>query len=607
MSEKGEDRKDKAWKYTKKTEGEKYFRCVFCNQTCSGTISRLKHHLAGTPGGMKACNKVPAEVKKEYQILLKGFKDDKNKRSILLREIGAGIGGDNDEEFVSNQSGGAQPKTVGPLDKFVFSEPRQTTMNEAYKKELRKDICRRIGRFIFSKALPFNTVNDPFWLPMVEGIASFGVGFKPPSMHELRTWILKEEVEDIDTYLLVHKKAWKQYGCSIMSDGWTDGKNRVLINFLINSPAGTWFLKSIDASGSIKNGSLMLKYLDDVVNEVEEENVVQIITDNASNYKNAGTRLMEKRERLWWTPCAAHCIDLMLEDISKLTVYDQTIKSAKQVVKFIYGHTWVLSLMREFTSNKEIIRPAITRFATSFLTLQSIYKQKQPLQMMFNSKQWCEGPFVKSHEAINVRAIVLFKRGFWSDISFCIKGVLPLVCVLREVDSELRPAMGYIYELMDAAKEKIAFNLQRNLRHYQPIWNKIDARWTPQLHQPLHAAGYYLNPQFRYEENFSNVCEVKKGLYDCMDRMMPFDDRLKADIQLDMYDKCMGDFGSRLAIHSRKIRSPGTCSFCLLIYFFLLPCFGCCHVLFGSLFWLLLYFACCPVLLGFLFCLLPYF
>lgn len=79
-------------------------------------------------------------------------------------------------------------------------------MNEAYKKELRKDICWRTGRFIFSKALPFNTVNDPFWLLMVDGIASFDVGFKPPSMHELRTWILKEEVEDIDTYLLVHKK-----------------------------------------------------------------------------------------------------------------------------------------------------------------------------------------------------------------------------------------------------------------------------------------------------------------------------------------------------------------------------------------------------------------
>ncbi|XP_062027647.1 uncharacterized protein LOC133743660 isoform X3 [Rosa rugosa] len=178
--------------------------------------------------------------------------------------------------------------------------------------------------------------------------------------------------------------------------------------------------------------------------------------------------------------------------------------------------------------------------------------------MMFNSKKWIEGPFVKSHEAIQVRAIVLFQSNFWSDVAFCVKGVLPLVCVLREVDSELRPAMGYIYELMDAAKEKIAFSLKRNPRHYQPIWNKIDARWTPQLHQPLHAAGYYLNPQFHYEENFSNVLEVKKGLHECMDRMMSFDERLKADIQLEMFDKGMGEFGTRLAVHSRKIRSPAS-------------------------------------------------
>lgn len=569
MSGKGEDGRDKAWKYTKKTDGEKYFRCVFCNQVCSGTISRLKHHLAGISGGMKACNKVPKDVKKEFQVALKDAKDDKNKRTIILREIGAGIGGESNvvEHQLSSECGStaAQPKVIGPIDKYVASEPKQTVLNEAYRKELRKDVCRMVGRFMFSRVLPFNTVNDPFWLAMVEGIAKYGVGFKPPSMHELRTWILREEVEDIDRYLLEHKQAWEKYGCSIMSDGWTDGKGRVLLNFLVNSPAGTFFLKSIDASGSVKNGSLMLKYLDDVVREVGEENVIQVVTDNASNYKNAGLRLMQRRERLWWTPCAAHCIDLMLEDISKMAIFEKSIKSAKQVVKFLYGHTWVLYLMREFTSNKEIIRPAVTRFATAFLTLQSIYKQKQPLQMMFNSKQWAEGPFVKSHEAIQVRAIVLFEKNFWSDVAFCVKGVLPLVCVLREVDSEVRPAMGYIYELMDAAKEKIAYSLKKNLRHYQPIWNKIDARWTPQLHQPLHAAGYYLNPQLHYEENFSTVMEVKRGLYECMDRMMSFDDRLKADLQLEMFDKCLGEFGTPIAIHSRKIRNPGNASYVIFI------------------------------------------
>ena len=72
------------------------------------------------------------------------------------------------------------------------------------------------------------------------------------------------------------------------------------------------------------------------------------------------------------------------------------------------------------------------------------------------------------------------------------------MAVLREVDSEERLAMGYIYELMDAAKEKIAFNCANNERNYGPIWKKIDDRWTVQLHRPLHAAGYYLNPQFFY-------------------------------------------------------------------------------------------------------------
>jgi len=32
---------------------------------------------------------------------------------------------------------------------------------------------------------------------------------------------------------------------------------------------------------------------------------------------------------------------------------------------------------------------------------------------------------------------------------------------------------------------------------YMPIWNIIDARWELQLHRPLHAAAYYLNPHCR--------------------------------------------------------------------------------------------------------------
>ena len=78
----------------------------------------------------------------------------------------------------------------------------------------------------------------------------------------------------------------------------------------------------------------------------------------------AGMRLMEKWARLWWTLCGAHCIDLMFEDIGKLNVHANTLAKARQVVKFMYGHSWILSTMRTFTKNHELIRPKITRFGT---------------------------------------------------------------------------------------------------------------------------------------------------------------------------------------------------------------------------------------------------
>ncbi|GJW45218.1 hypothetical protein Tco_0074017 [Tanacetum coccineum] len=52
--------------------------------------------------------------------------------------------------------------------------------------------------------------------------------------------------------------------------------------------------------------------------EIGEQNVVQVVTGNASSYKAQGKLLMAKRKHLYWTPHAAHCIDLMLEDIGRI-------------------------------------------------------------------------------------------------------------------------------------------------------------------------------------------------------------------------------------------------------------------------------------------------
>ena len=82
----------------------------------------------------------------------------------------------------------------------------------------------------------------------------------------------------------------------------------------MNNPRRTFFLKSVDASNMLESPNKLFKMMDEIVEEVGEENVVQIVTDNTTYYKVVGEMLMSKRTRLYWTPCATHTIEMILED-----------------------------------------------------------------------------------------------------------------------------------------------------------------------------------------------------------------------------------------------------------------------------------------------------
>ena len=56
--------------------------------------------------------------------------------------------------------------------------------------------------------------------------------------------------------------------------------------------------------------------LKDVIKEVDEANVVQIVTDNGSAFVKE-RKLLVKKYNLYWTSCTAHCIVLMFEDIGQ--------------------------------------------------------------------------------------------------------------------------------------------------------------------------------------------------------------------------------------------------------------------------------------------------
>ncbi|CAD6339147.1 unnamed protein product [Miscanthus lutarioriparius] len=232
------------------------------------------------------------------------------------------------------------------------------------------------------------------------------------------------------------------------------------------------FTESVDASSEVHSATMLADLLQEKIEDIGRDNVVQVVTDNGANYKAAGKILMDRIPTLFWSPCAAHCLDLMLEEIGNLKAFKKPIARAKRVTNFIYRHGRLLSAMRAQTGGTDLVRTAKTRFATSFLTLKSLYKNKDALKSLFQSQQ--------------VQDIVLSLE-FWNSREDCLRASAPLLIVLRAVDGDEKPAMPEVWALMNHAKERIkqSFNIPTKDGLLKKIMEIIERRWVKQMDHPF--------------------------------------------------------------------------------------------------------------------------
>ncbi|WOL09775.1 hypothetical protein Cni_G18528 [Canna indica] len=107
-----------------------------------------------------------------------------------------------------------------------------------------------------------------------------------------------------------------------------------------------------------------------------------------------------------------------------------------------------------------------------------------------------------------------------------------LLRILETLDSHKIPTMGFIYEELSNAKKEI----QRNLKDKD--WFKLPwILWHELFDIPLYEAAYYLNPFFHFSPNFNNDDSIKKGLQDCLTRMISdVEERSKIDRQIKEFE-----------------------------------------------------------------------
>ncbi|XP_057720033.1 uncharacterized protein LOC130934484 [Arachis stenosperma] len=494
-----------------------------------GGIHRMKKHLAKINGDVKKCPKVPYDVEKQMESLLKDIQASKKKRKVSFGEKGGDEVEDAIDEAIaqeeqeqqrtsSQQGVGGDPKKKAKVIPPMFA-PRTTPRAQPsiksvmQNKEAIHEVDKRFARWLLDCKIPFNAMMSPYFQDMLDGVAGIGPGYKGPSYDKLRVHLLADLKRESQMLVDSYRSAWKETGCTLMADGWTDQRQRTLINFLVYCSKGLCFLKSVDASSMVKNASHLCTLFSEVIEWIGPNNIVHVVTDNAANYVAAGRLINRKYDNIYWSPCAAHYLNLILKDRSSMAHISNLATRASKITVFVYNHTVFLSWLRERPKWREIVRPGATRFATVFITLKSIFDRKKELQQLVVDSIFTDHKLGRSATGRAVSAIILDAK-FWDDCFTVCKLVSPLIYLLRVVDADDPPSLGYVYEGMLRAEDVIKEMFRQSKTAYQPYTDIINSRWDKHLKKDLHAAAYFLNPKFFFNENYKEAPDVMRGLLD---------------------------------------------------------------------------------------------
>ncbi|XP_047320586.1 uncharacterized protein LOC124924617 [Impatiens glandulifera] len=514
------DSDDVGWNYRNiiDPKDKNRLQCKLCPKLVTSGIYRLKQHIAGVGNNVKACPNASKEaIRICKQDLYKTQVKKKQKYNELVQRrkevsIESSFYADLDLETQSERGtldGFLESLETNPKDNSRPSDsshPSKITKQASLKTLLDKKRVREthqyVARWLIEAGIPFNATQIKSFSLMTEAIGQFGRGLPTPSRYLLSGPCLTDEVQRIKTALIKHQEEWSITSCSIMIDAWTDRKRISIMNLCVHCREGMSFLSSREDSDSAHTGDYIFEYVDKCIEDIGEDKVVQVVTDNALNNMAAKRLLKVKRPNVFWTSCAAHTMNLMLEGIGKQSKFKKTIDSAKELTIFIYGHHQTLSMMRTYTDNIEIVRPDVTRFASTYLTLDSLLSKKEQLRTMFGSNAFDSLKHSKS-VAGKKSYDTVFSQSFWNKVTHILEVFKPLVEVLHIVDGD-RPSIPWLYGKLKEVKEDIKSALNGVEGNYKPLLDIIELKGKGRLDNELHVTAYFLNP-FYFAKNRAGI------------------------------------------------------------------------------------------------------
>ncbi|CAI0465191.1 unnamed protein product [Linum tenue] len=176
--------------------------------------------------------------------------------------------------------------------------------------------------------------------------------------------------------------------------------------------------------------------------------------------------------------------------------------------------------------------------------------KKDALRKMVVDTKWESLKDVHTKKGKDATSTVL-NNTFWKGVHLCLKVFEPLVRVLRLVDADVKPSMGFVYGEIVKPKREIKEAFSNVEIRYKEVMSIVDKKMKGRLDAPLHCTAYMLNPHYSYvDESIFDDGNITTSFVDCVETFYSGDDNTQDQVvnyEFQKFQKKEGTFGKKLA------------------------------------------------------------
>ncbi|CAJ0876189.1 5052_t:CDS:2 [Entrophospora sp. SA101] len=309
--------------------------------------------------------------------------------------------------------------------------------------------------------------------------------FKLPRRKKLSNELLDQVF--IETKEEVDKLIESAEYISLVSDGWTSITQEHWTNYILTTPKPV-FLKANTTGEVRQTAENIAADIEDIIKTLDINKLSAVVTDNASVMKKAWGILSKNYPGVFFLGCISHNLNLLINDIVKISWVDIVVKDSKKVVKYFKAHLIPSAVFKRhqkanYQYPTSLKLPVKTRWGSSVMCLQSVIKNKLALELTIT-----ELSFDSSFDLDSEVKLIIQSQQYWNNIVSTLIILNKLFDGIKFYESD-QLNLAYFYDWYQNL-----FNSDDNLNY--EIQEIIEKRWE-KIYNPIMMVAYFLNPKFK--------------------------------------------------------------------------------------------------------------